>query len=57
MKKLIGLLVALMVACPLGGLVGVAALVTAVASSCGALVVGTSPDSLTAQTVDGRSVT
>jgi murein DD-endopeptidase MepM/ murein hydrolase activator NlpD len=56
MKKLIGLLVILMVACPLGGLVGVAALVTTVASSCGSLVVGTIPDSLTAQTLDGRSV-
>ncbi|TFD59596.1 M23 family metallopeptidase [Cryobacterium sp. Hh38] len=57
MKKLIGLVVVLMLACPLGGLVGVAALVTTVASSCGSLVVGTIPDSLTAQTMDGRSVT
>ncbi|WP_174777086.1 hypothetical protein [Cryobacterium sp. TMT1-2-2] len=56
MKKLIGLLVVLMLACPLGGLVGVAALVTAVASSCVSLVVGTIPDSLTAQTLDGRSI-
>ena len=56
MKKLIGLVVVLMLACPLGGLVGVAALVTTVASSCGSLVVGTIPDSLTAQTLDGRSV-
>jgi len=56
MKKLIGLLVVLMLACPLGGLVGVAALITTVASSCGSLVVGAIPDSLTAPTLDGRSV-
>ncbi|WP_104201202.1 M23 family metallopeptidase [Cryobacterium sp. Y29] len=56
MKKLIGLVVVLMLACPLGGLVGVAALVTTVASSCGSLVVGTIPDSLSAQTLDGRSL-
>ncbi|TFD63753.1 M23 family metallopeptidase [Cryobacterium sp. Hb1] len=56
MKKLIGLVVVLMLACPLGSLVGVAALVTTVANSCGSLVVGTIPDSLTAQTLDGRSV-
>jgi murein DD-endopeptidase MepM/ murein hydrolase activator NlpD len=56
MKKLIGLLVVLLLACPLAGLVGVAALVTTVASSCGSLVVGTIPASLTAQTLDGRSV-
>ena len=56
MKKLIGLVVVLMIACPLGGLVGVAALVTTVATSCGTLVVATIPDSLTAQTVDGRSI-
>ncbi|WP_104178379.1 M23 family metallopeptidase [Cryobacterium sp. Y50] len=56
MKKLIGLVVVLMFACPLGGLVGVAALVSTIASSCGSLVVGTIPDSLTAQTLDGRSV-
>ena len=56
MKKVVGLLVVLMLACPLGALVGVAALVTTVASSCGALVVVTIPDALTAQTLDGRSV-
>ena len=39
MKKLIGLVVMLMLTCPLGGLVGVAALVTTVASSCASLVV------------------
>ncbi|TFD68210.1 M23 family metallopeptidase [Cryobacterium gelidum] len=56
MKKLVGLVVVVMLACPLGALVGVAALVTTVASSCGSLVVATIPDSLTAQTVDGRSI-
>ncbi|TFD54281.1 M23 family metallopeptidase [Cryobacterium sp. Hh11] len=56
MKKLIGLVVVLVLACPLGGLVGVAALVTTIANSCGSLVVGTIPDSLTTQTLDGRSV-
>ncbi|WP_104125964.1 M23 family metallopeptidase [Cryobacterium sp. Y57] len=56
MKLLIGMIVVLMLACPVGGLVGVAALVTTVASSCGSLVVGTIPDSLTAQTLAGRSI-
>ena len=56
MKKLAGLLVVLLLACPLGGLVGVAALVAIASSSCGSLVVGTIPDSLTAETLAGRSI-
>jgi murein DD-endopeptidase MepM/ murein hydrolase activator NlpD len=58
-NKLIGLLVVLVLASPLVGLVAVAALMNPAAISCGSgsLVVGTIPDSLTAQTRDGRSIT
>ncbi len=59
MNKLIGLLVVLVLASPLVGLVAVAALMNPAALSCGSgsLVVGTIPDSLTAQTRDGRPIT
>lgn len=59
MKKLISILVALVIACPLAGLMSVAALMNPAAMSCGSgsLVVGSIPDSLTAQTQDGRSIT
>ena len=59
MKKLISILVILVLACPLAGLVSVAALMNPAAISCGSgsLVVGSIPDSLTAQTQDGRSIT
>lgn len=59
MKKLISILVILVIACPLAGLASVAALMNPAAISCGSgsLVVGSIPDSLTAQTQDGRSIT
>jgi len=59
MKKLIGILVVLVVVGPLSGLVSVAALMNPAAISCGSgsLVITSIPDSLTAQTRDGRSVT
>jgi murein DD-endopeptidase MepM/ murein hydrolase activator NlpD len=59
MKKLIGILVVLVLAGPLAGLVSVAALMNPAAISCGSgsLIVGSIPDSLTAQTQDGRSIT
>jgi murein DD-endopeptidase MepM/ murein hydrolase activator NlpD len=59
MKKLISMLVIVVIACPLAGLVSVAALMNPAAISCGSgsLVVGSIPDSLTAQTKDGRSMT
>lgn len=59
MKKLISILAILVLTCPLAGLVSVAALMNPAAISCGSgsLVVGRIPDSLTAQTQDGRSIT
>ena len=61
MKKLIGLLLVVVLASPLAGLIGVAALMNPAAISCGSasgsLAVGSVPDSLTAQTRDGRSIT
>lgn len=59
MKKLISLLVILVLVCPLAGLVSVAALMNPAAISCGSgsLVVSTIPESLTAQTQNGRSIT
>ena len=59
MKKLIGILVLLVLAGPLAGLLGVATLMNPAAISCGSgsLVIGGIPDSLTAQTRDGRSIT
>ena len=59
MKKLIGILVALVLVGPLAGLVSVAALMNPAATSCGSgsLVVGSIPDSLTAKTLDGRTIT
>ena len=61
MKKLIGLLLVVVLASPLAGLIGVAALMNPAAISCGSasgsLVVGSVPDSLTAQTRDGHSIT
>ncbi|WP_105034134.1 M23 family metallopeptidase [Cryobacterium aureum] len=57
MNKLIGLLAVVVLASPLVVLVGVAALVVPTLPSCGSLVVGSIPDSLSAQTLDGRTVT
>ena len=59
MKKLIGILVLLVFAGPLAGLLGVATLMNPAAISCGSgsLVIGGIPDSLTAQTRDGQSIT
>ena len=59
MKKLISILVVLALVGPLAGLVSVAALMNPAAIPCGSgsLVVGSIPDSLTAQTRDGRSIT
>jgi murein DD-endopeptidase MepM/ murein hydrolase activator NlpD len=59
MKKLISILVILVLACPLAGLVSVAALMNPAAISCesGSLVVGNIPDLLAAQTKDGRWIT
>ncbi|MET4639608.1 M23 family metallopeptidase [Mycetocola sp. 2940] len=58
MKKLIGILVVLVFASPIAGLMSVAALMNPAMTSCGSgsLVVGAIPDSLTAETRDGRSV-
>lgn len=59
MKKLIGVLALLLIVAPPASLVSVAALMNPAAISCGSgsLLLGTVPDSLTAQTRDGRSVT
>ncbi|WP_022890217.1 M23 family metallopeptidase [Agromyces italicus] len=59
MKLFIGLLVALLLTGPLAGLVSVAALMNPAAHSCnaGSLVVGAIPDSLTATTASGTSIT
>jgi murein DD-endopeptidase MepM/ murein hydrolase activator NlpD len=59
MKKLIGILVVLVLASPLAALVSMAALVNPAATACGSrsLLVGSIPDSLTAKTGDGRSIT
>jgi murein DD-endopeptidase MepM/ murein hydrolase activator NlpD len=58
-KKLLGLLIVLVFAGPLATLMGVAALVTPATTAChsGSLVVTSIPESLTAQTRDGRSIT
>lgn len=59
MKKFIVLLVALVFASPLAALMGVAALAMPTPAYCqsGSLTIGKMPDSLTAQTRDGRSIT
>lgn len=59
MKKLIGILAALMLIGPFIGLVSVAALMNPAAISCGSgsLAVGSIPDSLTAHTLDGGAIT
>lgn len=59
MKKLLGILVIVLLLGPPAGLVSVAALMNPAAISCspGSLLVGDIPDSLTAQTRDGRSIT
>lgn len=59
MKKLIGLLAILVLTAPPASLVTVAALMNRAAISCGSgsLLLGAVPDSLTAQTRDGRSIT
>jgi len=59
MKKLIGLVAVVVLIGPLVGLVGVAALTNPAATSCasGSLIVGSIPESLTARTRDGRSIT
>ncbi|TFC74567.1 M23 family metallopeptidase [Cryobacterium sp. TMS1-20-1] len=59
MKKLIGLVAVLTLVGPLIGLVGVAALTNPAATSCGSgsLVVSSIPESLSARTRDGRSIT
>lgn len=59
MKKLIGLLLLVLIAAPPAALVSVAALMNPAAISCGSgsLLLGAIPDSLTAQTRDGRSIT
>ncbi|MWC00249.1 M23 family metallopeptidase [Agromyces seonyuensis] len=59
MKKLIGILIALIIIGPLGTVVAVAALVNPAMASCasGSLVVGDVPDTLTAKTRSGTSVT
>lgn len=58
MKKLIGVLAALVLVFPMAGLVGVAAVMNPAAISCnsGSLVVGSIPESLTARTRDGQSI-
>jgi len=58
-KKFIVLLVALVFASPLAALMGVAALAMPTPAYCqsGSLTIGKMPDSLTAQTRDGRSIT
>ncbi|MCI4658495.1 M23 family metallopeptidase [Cryobacterium zhongshanensis] len=58
MKRLIILLMALVLAGPLAGLVSVAALMNPGTNSCGSgsLVVGSIPDSFSAQTRDGRTI-
>ncbi|TFC03374.1 M23 family metallopeptidase [Cryobacterium sp. MDB2-33-2] len=58
MKRLIVLLISLVLAGPLAGLVSVAALMNPGASSCGSgsLLVGSTPDSFSAQTRDGRTI-
>lgn len=59
MKKLLGVLALVLLLGPSVGLVSVAALMNPAAISCssGSLLVGDIPDSLTAQTRDGRSIT
>ena len=59
MKKLVGLLIVLVFAGPLATLMGVAALVTPATAACesGSLIVASIPESLTAQTRDGQSIT
>ncbi|WP_104165505.1 M23 family metallopeptidase [Cryobacterium sp. N22] len=59
MKKLIGIVVVLVLLGPAVGLVSVATLMSPAPISCGSisLAVGSVPDSLTAQTRDGRSIT
>jgi len=59
MKKLIGIVVVLVLLGPAVGLVSVATLMSPASISCGSgsLAVGSVPDSLTAQTRDGRSIT
>lgn len=59
MKKLLGILALLMLLGPSVGLVTIAALMNPAAISCssGSLLVGDIPDSLTAQSRDGRSIT
>lgn len=59
MKKLLGVLALVLLLGPPVGLVSVAALTNPAAISCssGSLLVGDIPDSLTAQTRDGRSIT
>ena len=59
MKKFVVLLVALVFASPLAALMGVAALAMPTPAYCqsGSLAVGKMPDILTAQTLDGRSIT
>jgi murein DD-endopeptidase MepM/ murein hydrolase activator NlpD len=58
-KKFVVLLVALVFASPLAALMGVAALAMPTPAYCqsGSLAVGKMPDILTAQTLDGRSIT
>jgi murein DD-endopeptidase MepM/ murein hydrolase activator NlpD len=58
MKKLIGIVVVLVLLGPAVGLVSVATLMSPASISCGSisLAVGSVPDSLTAQTRDGRSI-
>jgi len=59
MKKLIGIVVVLLLLGPAVGLVSVATLMSTTSISCGSgsLAVGNVPNSLTAQTRDGRSIT
>lgn len=59
MKKLIGLLLILVFVAPPASLVSVAAIMNPAAISCGSgsLLLGAIPDSLTARTRDGRSIT
>jgi murein DD-endopeptidase MepM/ murein hydrolase activator NlpD len=59
MKKLLGIVVILVLLGPAVGLVSVATLMSPASISCGSisLAVGSVPDSLTAQTRDGRSIT
>jgi murein DD-endopeptidase MepM/ murein hydrolase activator NlpD len=58
-KRFVGLLIVLVFAGPLATLMGVAALAMPTPASCqsGSLAVGKIPDTLTAQTRDGRSIT